>query len=337
MVGRTPSLEYARLCSAVFDNLPVGLTILRLEDQDNPGTLRLIACNASAERLAGVARESAVGKTIAESRPAVLKTSLPVGLAEVIHSGQNRDFGEVVCVDAEGAFLVIAFPVGGNCVGVAFQKASRRTELGNGLHVSESMTRALLNAIPDLVLRVRRDGTIVDFIPAEDMPPVVPSGEFLGKKVREVLPREVARPTMHYVGRALRTGDTQCFEYDLVIGGRERHYEARIARSATDEVIAIVRDTTERKQLEKTLLEARDNLERNVERRMLRGSPYGLTFRELTVLHLVAEGKTDKQIATALSISRLTVQTHLTHILSKMRANSRPEAGVRALREGLLN
>jgi PAS domain S-box-containing protein len=83
------------------------------------------------------------------------------------------------------------------------------------------------------------------------------------------------------------------------------------------------------------LLAAREELEAKVEHQLQRGNDYGLTFRELTVLHLVAQGKADKEIALELGISPLTAQKHLSNILNKMKATSRTEAGVRAVREGL--
>jgi DNA-binding NarL/FixJ family response regulator len=70
---------------------------------------------------------------------------------------------------------------------------------------------------------------------------------------------------------------------------------------------------------------------------MERGNPYGLTFRELTVLHLVAAGKADKEIGHHLGISPLTASKHLANILDKMGAASRTEACIRALRQGLLD
>jgi two-component system NarL family response regulator len=69
---------------------------------------------------------------------------------------------------------------------------------------------------------------------------------------------------------------------------------------------------------------------------MQRGNAYRLTFRELTILHLVAAGRSDKEIATVLGISPLTVSKHVANILHKMGAASRTEAGVRAVRQGLL-
>lgn len=58
---------------------------------------------------------------------------------------------------------------------------------------------------------------------------------------------------------------------------------------------------------------------------------------ELTVLHQVAAGKADKEIASELGISPLTAQKHVATILGKMNATSRTDAGVRAVRQGLLD
>ena len=102
-------------------------------------------------------------------------------------------------------------------------------------------------------------------------------------------------------------------------------------------LVSVLRDVTDRKRMEEQLQVAREELESKVEHQLLRRNPYGLTFRELTVLHLVAAGKSDKEIGIGLGISPLTAQKHISNILAKMDAASRTEAVARGLREGLLD
>ena len=60
-----------------------------------------------------------------------------------------------------------------------------------------------------------------------------------------------------------------------------------------------------------------------------------LTERELDVLRLVAQGCSNKEIALKLSVSDLTVRTHVSNILSKLHLASRTQAALYALQKGI--
>ena len=60
-----------------------------------------------------------------------------------------------------------------------------------------------------------------------------------------------------------------------------------------------------------------------------------LTDRELEVLQLVARGNSNREISELLSISEATVRTHMSRILTKLDLDSRTQAALYALREGL--
>ena len=61
-----------------------------------------------------------------------------------------------------------------------------------------------------------------------------------------------------------------------------------------------------------------------------------LTPRELAALRSMADGRTNKEIATALGISERTVKTHLAHLFEKLGVTSRTEAVKVASRRGLV-
>jgi DNA-binding NarL/FixJ family response regulator len=62
----------------------------------------------------------------------------------------------------------------------------------------------------------------------------------------------------------------------------------------------------------------------------------GLTARERDVLRLLTEGRSDREIAEALSISPRTVGGHVTNLLSKLGVDSRTAAAAMAIREALI-
>ena len=235
---------------------------------------------------------------------------------------------------------ISALEVSGKTYLISVQEdITERKQAAEDLRLSAQRNASLIDAIPDMMFTLDRRGVYLDFVPAQGHEPYISADEFLGRTVSEVLPAALALDIMRSVELALDTGRQQEVAYELDVDGEKHEYEARILKSKEDEALAIVRDVTAAKRLEREeqLRRARDELEGTVEKVMLGKNPYGLTFREFTVLHLAADGEADKGIADQLGISTFTVSKHVANILGKMAAASRTEACVRALREGLLS
>jgi DNA-binding NarL/FixJ family response regulator len=62
-----------------------------------------------------------------------------------------------------------------------------------------------------------------------------------------------------------------------------------------------------------------------------------LTEREIEIISLMAKGYANKQIAGHLNVSEQTIKNHITSILSKLDANARTEAVVKAIKRGLIS
>ena len=86
----------------------------------------------------------------------------------------------------------------------------------------------------------------------------------------------------------------------------------------------------------KVRLMLQEDYVRQMESRGLEDSYDLLTDREREVLHMVAEGKSNKEVAGLLNISPTTVETHRTHIQEKLGLHSVAELVLYAVRKGII-
>jgi signal transduction histidine kinase len=116
--------------------------------------------------------------------------------------------------------------------------------------LAEQRNRALLDAIPDNILRYARDGTYLDARPDAQTSEYYSREDFIGRNVRDMLPDELAGTILAGIEDALDSGEAQVIEYDLEIGGALHRREARLVPSGDGEVVAITRDFTEQRRTE---------------------------------------------------------------------------------------
>ncbi len=134
--------------------------------------------------------------------------------------------------------------------GAALDRIRSRSQL----HREEASHRALLQAMPDSMFRVRADGTLLDSKAATEDSAVQVLHRSRGLRLEEVWPAPLATQTMACVERALRTGMPQRFEFQPDTPETFRQYEARVVRSGDDEVLIIIRDCSEQVRLQREVL-----------------------------------------------------------------------------------
>ncbi len=137
---------------------------------------------------------------------------------------------------------------------VGLRDITARKQAEEALRQSEARNRALLKAIPDLIFRFSRDGTYLDCHAEKVTDLVAPASELIGKKLQDFLPTPVTHLYMQHIAQALSTRVTQTLEYEMPLNDNLRYWETRIVVCGEEEVLAIVRDITERKRAEEERL-----------------------------------------------------------------------------------
>jgi diguanylate cyclase (GGDEF)-like protein len=118
------------------------------------------------------------------------------------------------------------------------------------IRASERRQRALLDAMPDTMLRINRDGVILDYsCPWGTLPGA--DGLAVGSSLDDAnVSEEISNIAQDMVARALDSGDIETAEYAIRGPRGPEHFEGRFVRSGKDEVVAILRNITKQKQAE---------------------------------------------------------------------------------------
>jgi diguanylate cyclase (GGDEF)-like protein/PAS domain S-box-containing protein len=116
----------------------------------------------------------------------------------------------------------------------------------------------LLIALPNAILRVSREGTLEDFIPAAGKIPSFSFGEISGMEIGTVLPQEISSPLSYFVILALDTHRSQRFSCQVEIENHQKNLESLIVPCSENRTLAIIRDMTNRKHKDEALLESEE-------------------------------------------------------------------------------
>lgn len=128
---------------------------------------------------------------------------------------------------------------------------------------SYARLKATLDALPDLLFVLDREGRICDYHAPDPDRLYIPPEEFLGRKIVDVLPEPAAGVVRQAIADAMARGVHRGSVYPLPAPSGERWFEISIAAQGNPltpegRLVAIVRDVTERVRAEESLRESEE-------------------------------------------------------------------------------
>jgi diguanylate cyclase (GGDEF)-like protein len=152
--------------------------------------------------------------------------------------------------------------ISANEVLVMVRDISDRKQTEAALKQSEAQNRAILQALPDLMFRLRQDGVYLAYVRTNTLTDLLsPAINPIGRNLSEVLPTEIVQRELSAMHRALETKQLQVYEQENLIDGQFQYEEVRVIPCGDEEALFLVRDISDRRRVEQELRLANLRLE----------------------------------------------------------------------------
>ncbi len=131
------------------------------------------------------------------------------------------------------------------------QMLERSLELSSDeLFEANSEMRTIFQAIPDLLFRLDRSGMILDCKAGVATNFISSPKNMIGKRIQDIQMKHIGDQFQDAINRLQMEGSIVSIEYSLILQEQEQFYEARLVPFLKDQIIAIIRNITERIQAE---------------------------------------------------------------------------------------
>ncbi len=120
---------------------------------------------------------------------------------------------------------------------------------------------ALLDAIPDLVLRINSAGQILDYKAVGSNPVFEALPLRMNKNIHQVFPDELVQQMFRVIDDVLKQQRLISFEYAIRKNGQRFYFEARFVPNGRNEILIVIRDISEGREQKEQLWQSEQLLE----------------------------------------------------------------------------
>ncbi len=244
--------ESERRLRDLYDNSPDAIFV-----EDLHGNI--LDVNQAACRLHGLRREQLVGANAIdlvppEHRETALREFAKLASADLSHAEGYSLRGDGVSVPVELATSQIQYN-GQPALLLHVRDITERKLAEAHIQQKSSELGAVLRALPDTFLRLEADGKILDAHASNQCQLPSPTAELTGKCIAEVFSPPIAQRWHQSIEEVGRTKELVTLEYACGTVADEELFEARLSALPNGQVVALIRNITERKHTEMTLRE----------------------------------------------------------------------------------
>jgi PAS domain S-box-containing protein len=276
---------------SLYDSMAEGFAIIELlhDEAGKPIDIRYLELNRGFEIQTGLSRERLLGLKLSEVFTESDRVRWLPRYSHVVETGETASFEEYVEL-LDKWYEVNAYHRGGNRIALFYRNVTARKHAEAVLYDRDEHLRSILNAATDAIISIDGRGIITSINSATERMFGYQRDELLGNNVKIIMPEPFCTEHDEYIRRYQKTGTPH------VIGiGREAIAKRKdgstfpidLAVSEMDHLnqfTGIIRDISERKNLQRDILAIADE-----EQRRIRQDLHDSVQQELAAVGLVAQ------------------------------------------------
>jgi len=229
----------------LFEQSPVGLVLCSLNGQ-------LLDLNQAYADITGYSVEELLEQTYWALTPECYSSQEESLLSQIMETGHYGPYekeyihkdGHLVPVRLSG---ILIEQNGNRYIWSSVEDISEAKLTARALSDAEATHRALLTALPDLLLYLTSNGTCLQVGGGTDLQHFVPDAEtWTDQSILDWLPGEFAQALLDAVELATTTSEMQIFERSVFLRNCTYFWEARVVPTCANKAMVIVRNVTER-------------------------------------------------------------------------------------------
>lgn len=204
--------------------------------------------NSSAESMVEKSASQMLGQNIWNLFPNLDETDFGKKLMDAIKNKETFRSDEFF-LESKGWFATQVFPQENFTILIATEITSEKNAKDNYSQVLNK-NKAILSALPDKLYGIRKDGTVIDHKEFPDFKgwDSFHEGRVRFTRIQNLFPTRKLSEIESILEQVLEIGGTKTYEYSIEDYDGEKYFEARFTKTGEDDVLAIVRNITERKK-----------------------------------------------------------------------------------------
>lgn len=219
----TSSLTHQFVINDYLHQLFDAVNVISVQGYDNER--RVIYWNEGSERLYGYTKEEAIGQKIEDliipepmcelvinAHSDWVKKDIEIPASEIIL--QDKDGNNVSVFSSHVMFTNQYNTKQMYCIDIDLSEVKKAQADAS---FNEHMLKTIFGAIPDLFFLMENDGTILEYHASNETDLYTKPKQFIGKKMGDVLPQDVAKKFETYISLVLEKEQMMSFKYELAL------------------------------------------------------------------------------------------------------------------------